>query len=1009
MAGFLPPAIFEIKAIADQAIAKFGDVNKELEKMEGKAEAAGAKVGGMEKASRVATAGLLAMGAAFAGFAAVGIKEAIEAENAMNKLGTTMSAVGVNTEKNREKIKALTDSYVDLGFSGDSATLGFENLLRVTGNVDEAQKLLALSADLARTKNIGLTDAASILAKASQGNAKAFKEMGIQLDTTLPKSEAVAKAMNELNAKIGTQAENATKTFAVQLQIVKERFNDTAESLGSVLLPILKDLLENLNKGIEFVKRNATAFQILGGIFLTITVALAAYNATVKVQMALTKAWTVITSIQKTATALLTGQQVALNTAMKLNPIGLVVSAAMLLIGAFALLWNKSEAFRKGVIAVGKAGLMAFSSIIPILGNVAEAILKFVLTPMKTMLTVLSKLPGVGKYAKAGLDLLNKGLDGVSTLADKASAKAKSLAANLDKLNKPIKIGGAGGIEIPDMPNTGVVTGTKGLDPKEKAAIEKANKEAQKLIADTQDKIADAQKKFAEKRAKIEKDYNEKVVKLQSDAAEKIAGLEKDAAEKKAKLNQDALDKIAKLEKDAQEKISAIEKKGKEERLGFTKRFNDQVAELTKKKTDSLAKLEQDNQDKIAEINRNGAEKLAGIVQQSIDRLRSAFASGTAFGLGDAFKQLTEQGKASAEELVKTMRERLAGIRTLAENASKLAGAGFSQTFIEQVVSQGSEVGNKLAETILNSTPETQKEMMGLFGAIETTSETGLNALASTMNSGARLATSELTKAYADAQKETAELLKKQGEDYLAAQAEINKEFNEALAEAEKTRDEAIANSLKEQEEAIAEVKKNLAEATAEVRKELAEALAAIDKELQEKTAEINKDLAEALAEAHKEMSEAMEEARKELADSLAEIEKNFKERMGEIEKVTKKVADQVTALIAQIAALRAQAAIPIVIAAPIVAGGGGGGGGGTTTTTGTTNTSNTTNVSITGVNLTSPQETASSVINSIKFGNVVVPTAPTTLASQESGAIGAASIASRTQLDPSYVAMRAR
>ncbi len=41
MAGssFLPPAIFEIKAIADQAIAKFGEINKELEKLvEGAAE-----------------------------------------------------------------------------------------------------------------------------------------------------------------------------------------------------------------------------------------------------------------------------------------------------------------------------------------------------------------------------------------------------------------------------------------------------------------------------------------------------------------------------------------------------------------------------------------------------------------------------------------------------------------------------------------------------------------------------------------------------------------------------------------------------------------------------------------------------------------------------------------------------------------------------------------------------------------------------------------------------------
>jgi len=64
---------------------------------------------------------------------------------------------------------------------------------------------------------------------------------------------------------------------------------------------------------------------------------------------------------------------------------------------------------------------------------------------------------------------------------------------------------------------------------------------------------------------------------------------------------------------------------------------------------------------------------------------------------------------------------------------------------------------------------------------------------------------------------------------------------------------------------------------------------------------------------------------------------------------------------------------------------------------------------------LTNPTDTANSVINAIKFGNVVVPTAPTALAAKESGAIGAASIAARTikvtppKLTAQQIAMRAR
>jgi hypothetical protein len=867
MTGFLPPAIIEIKAIADKAIAELKEVNKELDKMDGTSGKASAGIDRMQQASKLATGALFAMGTAFAGFAAVGIKEALEAETVMTKLGTTMSSVGVNTAENRKAVQDLASSYIDLGFADDAAAAGLEVLLRTTGDLDESQKLLALSADVARTKNIGLAEASGILAKASMGNAKAFKEMGIELDTTLPKSEAIAKAMDQLNTKIGTQAENATKTFAVQMQIVRERFNDTAESLGSILLPLIKDMLETLNRGIKFIQNHATAFKILGGIFLTVTVALAAYNAAIKVQMALTKAWTVITAVQKTATALLTGQQIALNTAMKLNPIGLIVSAVTLLIGAMVLLWNKSETFRKGVIAIGKAGLMAFASIIPMVGKVGEAMLKLVFTPMKTLLSALSHLPGVGKYAKAGLDLLNKGLDGVSDFADKASAKAKSLAANLDKLNKPIKVNLGGGID--NLNVGGNVKGgiAKGPTPeeikaaKDKAeAIKKENEDAMRLVASLNDKVVEAKKKFTEKMADIEKSYNEKVSSLRAEAAKKIAKLEQDTAEKRLKITKDTQAKIA----DAQ------------------KKFNDTMASLNKKKADDLAKAALDNTNKIAEITKAGQEKLESIVKQSVDRLRNAFQQGTSFNVGDIFKNLAETGKQSADGLLEALKSRLAGAKKLAENASYLASQGFSQTFIEQVVAQGPEVGNQLAESLKNATPETVKELQSTYLEMESTTNNGLNALASAMSTGATLATDELRQAYLEAQQDTAEALKAQIKNYSEAQAEIMNNFNTAMAEAEKERDESIAS----------------------LQKDLAEALAEIDKDYKDSLKQINDDLAEGLAQAYKDMQEAQDEARKALAETLADIEKEFNEKLTNIQNYVKATIDAINALKAAMASV---------------------------------------------------------------------------------------------------------
>jgi hypothetical protein len=873
MAGFLPPAIFEIKAIADQAIAKFQDVNNELEKMEGQAAKAGDSVDKMQKVSRVATAALIGMGTAFAGFAAIGIKEAQETEQVFNKLGTTLGNIGINTAKTREQVEELSGSYVKLGFGGDEAAAGLNTLLLATGSLDQSQKLLAMSADLARLKNIDLASASSIMAKASQGSAKAFKEMGITLDETLPKSEAIQKALDELAQKTGGQAVAFTKTFAGQLVVLKEQFKDSAESVGSYLLPKLTALLDMFQKTIDFVQRNATAFKIFAGVVVTITAALAAYNLGVKVSIALTKAWGAITKAQAIITAILTGQQKALNVAMKANPIGLIFTAATLLIGAFVMLWNKSESFRKMVIAVGKAGLMAFASIVPILGKVGEAILKVVLTPLKTLLTALSKLPGVGKYAKAGLDILNKGLDGISDFADKASSKAKELAGNLDKLNKPIKIGGSGGIKIPKVGNTGKGGGKTAAQIASEKEIKKQNEDYMKIIKDLNEKVADAQNKYNEQMAEANKDYNEAVAKANAQAAEETLKAEQNKNEDILKAN----DEFKKKTTEAQ------------------KTFNETMGKLNAKRADDLAKLEKDNQNKIAEIYKANAEKLQDIVTQSINRLRDAYKQGTSFSVTDLFKGLVEAGKASADGLLNALKNKLDGARRLAERASQLAANGFSQTFIEQVVSAGPEVGVELADSILKATPETIKELQSTFRAMENQTNSGLDQLAVAMNAGANLATDELNKAYREAQADLGVFLAQQAREYTEAQAEINREFTAQMTEAEKTRDEALATA----------------------QTDLTATLAAIDKEFQARIAEINKDLSTALAEAAKNLAEATAKAKKELANTLAEVEKEFNEKLGNIK-------NAIASTLAAIAALKSAQATAAASASTMLYTGGG-------------------------------------------------------------------------------------
>ena len=915
MAGFLPPVVFEIKALTDKAMAEFKEVNKELEKMEGTAHKAGGSISGIDKASKLATGAVLAMGAAFAGFAALGIKEAIEAEGIMTRLQATMSAAGVNTAKAREEVTKLSESFVQLGFDDEEAAGAMENLIRMTGDLDKSQKLLAMSADLARARNISLTSASTMLARAATGNTRVFKQMGITLDSTLPKSEALKKAMDQLQTKIGGQAQAATKTFAVQVQILKEQFNNAAQSVGMVLLPMLKKLVDVVNQSVAFIKKYSTQFQIFAGVILTVTFALAAYNVAQKVSTALTKAWTVVTTIQKTVMSMLTGQQLALNAAMKLNPIGLVISAVVLLTGAFVLLWNKCEPFRKIMIEIGKVGLKAMGSLIQIAGVLATGYLKIVTGPLKLLLKGLSLL-GVEAAGKA-LKGIESATDGVGKFFDGAAKKVTELSKGLDKFNKPIKLT-FGKLEVPNLPNvdlgdTGAGTGTgtdTGTDTKKALeTLKKDNEGYIKIVDDLNKKIFDAENKFnetmtkldeshakkindlkadasaavqsetksnIEKLDKLEKDAESKQFKLKSDALKKILKLQSNAKEKIQQLEKDSADKITQLNNNAKDKLAELEKSNGEKVLKIKQDYAEKIASLAEKNTENLAKLESANQEKVANIIQNGAAKLASIVRQSIDRLRNAYEKGTEFKLGDIFKGLVEAGSASADELAATMRTKLASIRLLAQNAARLAEMGFSQTFIEQVVGSGDELGNQLAGSILNATPDTISELRSLYGQLETQSSEGLNALATNMSTGSQLATKELTQSYADAQKDTAEALAAQATDYLNSQIEINKTFSEGMAEAKKDRDTALSQAAKDFSEATAAINKDLSEAVASAQKDLKESIASVNKDLADAIVEITTDLVESLAEVDNDLKDAIAEQNATFADALAQIQTNL-------------------------------------------------------------------------------------------------------------------------------------
>jgi len=190
-----------------------------------------------------------------------------------------------------------------------------------------------------------------------------------------------------------------------------------------------------------------------------------------------------------------------------------------------------------------------------------------------------------------------------------------------------------------------------------------------------------------------------------------------------------------------------------------------------------------------------------------------------------------------------------------------------------------------------------------------------------------------------------------------------------------------------------------MTEAMTAMQESIAEAQATLDAAL----AEAEKTLAKARAEAQKRLNEGLAEAQKTLQKALTDAQKAYEKAIDEINKATEKklsdlraklaeVAAAMAALQASQAALAAMANTPVYTPMPYTGtpfGQSGGSG-----LTGGTTTNITQNFTATAVDT---QLVSTSTVSAIRFGNVIVPTSPTALASRESGAIGAASIASRT------------
>lgn len=403
---------------------RFGDIKrsmKDLQRETRVAEGFFKRLVTQGNAIRLALVGAFAAGIArVKGFG----KELIDVYDVQAKADAQLKAAIISTNgaagRSFEELKAQAGALQGTTLFGDEETEKAQALLLTFTNIrtDVFDKTIPIAQDYATAlANAGngtadMKSAVTQLGKALNDPIKginALSRSGVQFDDqqkeqikTLVESGNTVKAqtiiLSELEKQFGGSAAAAAKAGAGGLTQLENVIGDIKESAGELLInvinPFIPKLIEfgqkadvfvkNLKNTPKVIKDNANVIVLLTTVLALLnkerilstalviknTVAERANRVAIIASNTATKALSITKASYSTVMGLLTGKiklttvaQKALNVVLKANPIGLVITAIGLLVGAFVNLYNNSERTRQtvaGFIAVGKELFLIF-------------------------------------------------------------------------------------------------------------------------------------------------------------------------------------------------------------------------------------------------------------------------------------------------------------------------------------------------------------------------------------------------------------------------------------------------------------------------------------------------------------------------------------------------------------------------------------------------------------------------------------------------------------------------
>ena len=296
---------------------------------------------------------------------------AVEDQKAQDLLAQQLRTSAMATDdviaSNEEFISGMSKAF---SVADDDLRPAMANLVRSTGSVEVAQGLMNTALDIAAATGKDLETVTMALGKAANGQTAALTKLDPSLKGVIDSESTLDDITNALSASFGGAATVAAESFDGRMKGMKIALDETKESIGAALLPVLQKLLEILAPLAKWAQENTKLFLIITGVIGGFAAAIIVANIAIK-------AFAIATQVASAA-------QAVFNFVMSANPIGLVIIAVAAFVAALFILEKKF-----GIVS---KGFELFS----------DGFYRFIINPIKQainfiadLIRAIGKIPGV--------------------------------------------------------------------------------------------------------------------------------------------------------------------------------------------------------------------------------------------------------------------------------------------------------------------------------------------------------------------------------------------------------------------------------------------------------------------------------------------------------------------------------------------------------------------------------------------------------------------------------------